>query len=177
MGRQGKDWWEERAQRISNIQPKLNRIITGHSRKCFISHLRSHNLTDSSALPPSQRIPAGFEPPVKNPFPSLNELCWIPSFPLMFVFFLVYSSLLIYKKKKRRWHRLQKISALTNIRWQIQLLSVKPTTKDSNWIDWSHQGPRAGAPAGMLLQLHESEFKVTISGRFMGLYLGYWWGL
>uniref|UniRef100_A0A8C4HW51 Uncharacterized protein n=1 Tax=Dicentrarchus labrax TaxID=13489 RepID=A0A8C4HW51_DICLA len=47
--------------KISNIQLKFNRTNIGHFRICIISHLWSPDLTNSSALPPNQRIPAGFD--------------------------------------------------------------------------------------------------------------------
>lgn len=96
---------EREHRKISDIQLKLNRNI-GHSRICFISHLRSPDLTNSSALPPNRRIPAGFEPPVKNPFPCPNEMCWTSLFPLLCFFVFVYFSVHIYKK--RRWDRILK---------------------------------------------------------------------
>lgn len=106
MGRWRKERWEERERehrKISDMQLKLNRNI-GHSRICFISHLRSPDFTNSSALPPNRRILAGFEPPVKNPFPCPNEMCWTSLFPLLCFFVFVYFSMHIYKK--RRWDRI-----------------------------------------------------------------------
>lgn len=60
-------------------------------------HISSLVLSNSNALPPNQRIPAGFEPPVKKQFPGPDELCWISLFPLMFVLFLFFSPC-IFKK-------------------------------------------------------------------------------
>lgn len=101
---------------------------------------------------------------------SPNELCWISSFPL-FRLFLFRSPYVFIQKKEEKRRQSFKTIGLTADRSNSSQFNPQPKT--TTGLTGHTRVPGLVPPAGEKLQLYESEFTVTISGWFMGLYLGY----